>query len=356
MRRSKDKRKQEREAKKLYPFLWTEFDSIAFLNETRQEDERKRREEELRRLRALKRQEIEKKLHEIQEIGGLDKDLMSKINLDEDWDPAKYDAEMESLFNDDYYGEDEENPDVKPDLHLEEILDEDELPEEVKKEMEVEEKEEEEEEEGEEDSEHEKGSDEELLDEENENESEKRTPEENEELKKHREEAEKLVDELYNLDYEDMIGDTPVRFHYTKVRPLSYGLSTDEILQADDSELRKFVSIKKLAPYRDHEWRITKNKVGKFKALLKKQLKREEQEAKENRKKEKKQRKKEKKEAERRMKEQEKKATVEKKNRRSKKNKNAKKSDEAKASSSSSSKSKESKYSVCNKHSKTQCP
>lgn len=309
------------------------MESIVFLNETRQEDERKRREEELRRLRALKRQEIEKKLHEIQEIGGLDKDLMSKINLDEDWDPAKYDAEMESLFNDDYYGEDEENPDVKPDLHLEEILDEDELPEEVKKEMEVEEKEEEEE--GEEDSEHEKGSDEELLDEENENESEKRTPEENEELKKHREEAEKLVDELYNLDYEDMIGDTPVRFHYTKVRPLSYGLSTDEILQADDSELRKFVSIKKLAPYRDHEWRITKNKVGKFKALLKKQLKREEQEAKENRKKEKKQRKKEKKETERRMKEQEKKAAVEKKNRRSKKNKKAKKDDESKASSKS---------------------
>ena len=304
-----------------------------FLNETRQEDERKRREEELRRLRALKRQEIEKKLHEIQEIGGLDKDLMSKINLDEDWDPAKYDAEMESLFNDDYYGEDEENPDVTPDLHLEEILDEDELPEEVKKEMEVEEKEEEEE--GEEDSEHEKGSDEELLDEENENESEKRTPEENEELKKHREEAEKLVDELYNLDYEDMIGDTPVRFHYTKVRPLSYGLSTDEILQADDSELRKFVSIKKLAPYRDHEGRITKNKVGTFKALLKKQLKREELEAKENRKKEKKQRKKEKKETERRMKEQEKKAAVEKKNRRSKKNKKAKKDDESKASSKS---------------------
>ncbi|CBK20694.2 uncharacterized protein [Blastocystis hominis] len=187
---------------------------------------------------------------------------MSKINLDEDWDPAKYDAEMESLFNDDYYGEDEENPDVKPDLHLEEILDEDELPEEVKKEMEVEEKEEEEDSE---DEDHEKGSDEELLDEEkeNENENEKRTEEEDEELKKHREEAEKLVDELYNLDYEDMIGDTPVRFHYTKVRPLSYGLSTDEILQADDSELRKFVSIKKLAPYRDHEWRITKNKVGK---------------------------------------------------------------------------------------------
>ena len=298
-------------------------------------------------MRALKRQEIEKKLHEIQEIGGLDKDLMSKINLDEDWDPAKYDAEMESLFNDDYYGEDEENPDVKPDLHLEEVLDEDELPEEVKKEMEVEEEEEKEKENGDSDAEDQgKGSDEELLDEEKEKEKENETvtPEESEELKKHREEAEKLVDELYNLDYEDMIGDTPVRFHYTKVRPASYGLSTDEILQADDSELRKFVSIKKLAPYRDHDWRITKNKVRKFKALLKKQLKREEKEAKENRKKEKKQRKKEKKEMERRMKEQEK-AVTEKKNRRSKKNKAGKKNDP-----------KESKCSVCNKQEKTQCP
>ena len=27
------------------------------------------------------------------------------INLDEDWDPEKYDKEMESVFNDDYYAE-----------------------------------------------------------------------------------------------------------------------------------------------------------------------------------------------------------------------------------------------------------
>lgn len=37
---------------------------------TRQEDERKRREEELRRLRALKRQEIESKLNKIRAISG----------------------------------------------------------------------------------------------------------------------------------------------------------------------------------------------------------------------------------------------------------------------------------------------
>ena len=40
------------------------------LDGRRQEDERKRREEELRRLRALKRQELETKLKEIQDISG----------------------------------------------------------------------------------------------------------------------------------------------------------------------------------------------------------------------------------------------------------------------------------------------
>lgn len=39
-------------------------------DDRRQEDERKRREEELRRLRALKRQELETKLKEIQSISG----------------------------------------------------------------------------------------------------------------------------------------------------------------------------------------------------------------------------------------------------------------------------------------------
>lgn len=283
---------------------------LLLLNNKRQEDERKRREEELRRLRALKRQEIENKLREIQEIGGVDTKLVNKINLDEDWDPDKYDAEMASVFNDDYYGEDEEDPDVKPDIRLDDILDDDELPEEVKKEMEEEEDANSGDEEKEEEDEEEEN-DEEVTNE---------TPEENEELKKRREEAEKLVDELYNLDYEDMIGDTPVRFHYTKVRPTSYGLTTSDILQADDSELRKYVSMKKLAPYRDHDWRVSKNKIGKFKAMLRKKLREEKEEMKKSRKQEKKQRKKEKKELERQMKEKEQ-LKAEKKRKRSKKSK-----------------------------------
>ena len=65
-----------------------------------------------------------------------------------------------------------------------------------------------------------------------------------EETKAARAEAEKLMDELYQLDYEDMIGSMPVRFHYTQVKPQSYGLSTEEIMDADDKELRQYVSIK----------------------------------------------------------------------------------------------------------------
>lgn len=34
---------------------------------------------------------------------GVSKKSMNAINLDEDWDPEKYDQEMEQMFNDDYF-------------------------------------------------------------------------------------------------------------------------------------------------------------------------------------------------------------------------------------------------------------
>ena len=61
---------------------------------------------------------------------------------------------------------------------------------------------------------------------------------------------ERMADELYKLDYEDLIGDMPTRFKYRTVDKNSYGLSTTEILFAKDTALKQFVSLKKMAPYR----------------------------------------------------------------------------------------------------------
>lgn len=60
-----------------------------------------------------------------------------------------------------------------------------------------------------------------------------------------------LLDEYYNLDFEDVIGGGQVktRFKYTKVAATDFGLTEDEILLLDDKQLNKLVSLKKYRPY-----------------------------------------------------------------------------------------------------------
>ena len=62
-----------------------------------------------------------------------------------------------------------------------------------------------------------------------------------------------LLDDLYKLDYEDLIGDTPCRFKYRKVEKNDYGLSARDILLARDQDLNQYVSLKKLVPFRERE-------------------------------------------------------------------------------------------------------
>ncbi|CAD6336161.1 unnamed protein product [Miscanthus lutarioriparius] len=73
-------------------------------------------------------------------------------------------------------------------------------------------------------------------------------------------ELEKEMEEYCKLDYEDTIGDIKTRFKYKQVKPNSFGLSTYEILASDDKDLNQYVSIKKLAPYREDEWKVTHHK------------------------------------------------------------------------------------------------
>ncbi|KAF8937952.1 KRRI-Interacting protein 1 [Dissophora ornata] len=88
------------------------------------------------------------------------------------------------------------------------------------------------------------------------------------------------LDEYYQLDYEDMVGDLPTRFKYHKVKSSAFGLTPVEILLADDKDLNEFVSLKKFAPYRrtdeqeaDIQKYSKKNRVQMFRHKLKSQIK-----------------------------------------------------------------------------------
>lgn len=91
------------------------------------------------------------------------------------------------------------------------------------------------------------------------------------------EDIEKALEEVFNLDFEDIvacrlhflcgiclpflthmltpkkkkqIGDQPVRFKYRQVQPLDYGLSTREVLALEDRQLNEILPLKYLAPLR----------------------------------------------------------------------------------------------------------
>lgn len=65
-----------------------------------------------------------------------------------------------------------------------------------------------------------------------------------------RDNVDRLVEEYYNLDYEDIIEGTAVRFNYKKVDPETFGLDVNQVLEEDDSKLNREASLKYLAPYR----------------------------------------------------------------------------------------------------------
>ncbi|CAD8059236.1 unnamed protein product [Paramecium sonneborni] len=84
-----------------------------------------------------------------------------------------------------------------------------------------------------------------------------------------------IIDEYYSLDFEDVIaGGIKTKFQYIDVDKQDFGLTNDDLLYADDKLLNQYVSIKKLAPYRDGQIKIKKNKAEKLLAQIRKSTKR----------------------------------------------------------------------------------
>ncbi|EER90367.1 hypothetical protein BDA96_10G336700 [Sorghum bicolor] len=198
--------------------------------------------EELKHLKNLKKKEIAVKLERIRMIAGIEGDAACKLgadDLEEDFDPEDYDKKMQEMFDDSYYDADDVDPEfgsgVEMDLEKPDFDKEDEL----------------------------LGLPKGWASDQSKEES---TAADAKGAKgkislKDKVELEKEMEEYYKLDYEDTIGDIKTRFKYKQVKPNSFGLSACDILTSDDKDLNQYVSIKKLAPYREDEWKVTHHKM-----------------------------------------------------------------------------------------------
>ncbi|CAL1277260.1 unnamed protein product [Larinioides sclopetarius] len=248
LRRENNKRKQKREE---------------YAERKKKEKEQKR--EELKRLKALKRKEIEEKFLKLKEASGQDQLNLDESDMESDFDPDKHDQKMREMFNDDYYNVEEEQ---KPEFEFDEEIDDENWDRWTRDQMSHSQN-----------TVDETGEESASEEEENDSKNDFRSQFEQEMIdsttsnKKKRSRKKSLfakilsqskplydpdgksfdeyVDEYYKLDYEDIIGDMPVRFKYRKVVPNDFGLTVDEILAAQDKELNRWCSVKKTCQYRD---------------------------------------------------------------------------------------------------------
>ncbi|RLN98291.1 hypothetical protein BBJ28_00019091 [Nothophytophthora sp. Chile5] len=219
--------------------------------------ERQKKEEELRRLKNLKQAELQHKLQKVARLMGEGGGLSAE-DLEGEFDPEAYDQRMQAVFDEQYYGEDDAEMEEKPTWDEEEdkelFAD---LPAESEDEQEAQEVAEEEEAE-EEPAEAEEGAPQ-LTSE------------------QMRREKQKYLDELYSLDYEDLIGDLKCRFKYRQVQTNDFGLTAEEIMAADDKELKQLVALKRMAPYAETEYSVDRKRLKNFKKSVR-ELRREAEE------------------------------------------------------------------------------
>ncbi|KFM68243.1 Protein KRI1-like protein, partial [Stegodyphus mimosarum] len=250
LRRVDNKRKKKRED---------------YLERKKKEKEQKR--EELKRLKALKRKELEEKFLKLKEVTGQDELNLDENDIESDFDPEKHDQKMKELFNDDYYAIQEEEC---PKFPYDEELDNEDWDHWTGPSKNGECGKEQLEESASEESDVEVTNSKSDSKSEFEKEMIESTHTGRKKVRKKSLFAKVIskpkpvfdpdgktfddyLDEYYRLDYEDIIGDMPVRFKYRKVVPNDFGLTVDEILAADDRELNQWCSVKKTCQYRNED-------------------------------------------------------------------------------------------------------
>ncbi|GAA5949086.1 hypothetical protein JCM21900_004854 [Sporobolomyces salmonicolor] len=248
----------------------------------KKEEEKQQRKEEVRRLKALKRKEVEDKLLQLVEAAGAGTKGLEELDLEGDWDEQKHEEAMRKVYGEDYEGVEDDGfkPTWDDDIDITDIVgadggsdDEDgdlhmpfastsALPASASPEPEeVESKKSKKEKRKKGVKRDEEGFPTELLEKAKEGGDEER-----------QKMLDRMVDEYYGIEYEDKVGDVKTRFRYAKVAPSSYNLTPEEILLATDAELNAFMSLKKLAPYRqgdaDAHAAKQKKKLQELRAVL----------------------------------------------------------------------------------------
>jgi protein KRI1 len=228
----------------------------------RKMEERKAKEEKLKRLKNAKREELEERISQVKGVlsdktseipdDTVNEELVAKL-MDGDFDPDKFEDLMSKMYDDNYY--EQEDGDWKNDSDVKQSLMKSGLQEDKEIITELEDREGEdfhddveEYDAGQEDF----GEDDQdgVYDEEAEYQEDYQDEKKVENVLD-KKLNDRMMDELYKLDYEDIIGDMPTRFKYRKVQSNRYGLRPEEILFSRDTTLKQFVSLKRMAPYEE---------------------------------------------------------------------------------------------------------
>ncbi|KAG9017244.1 hypothetical protein FRB90_001262 [Tulasnella sp. 427] len=256
----------------------------------RKEEEFQKKKEEVRRQKNERVKSLKEKLEEIGKEGGLNmaaaKATLESLDLDGDFDPVEFDKQMAAIYTNDALYDDEslEQPEWDDDVGIyDEVLKleggpegfggHDETIDRNADEAPKGENDQQEAESGKKRRKKKKKKGAEVQQESgvdvNEMDADVVQPEANDEVWDGTEEMRKRVlnkylDDVYKMDFNDMVAGLPTRFSYIPVPKERFSLTSAEILMATDKELNQYVGMKQLAAHKRKRSGFDKSRAQKL--------------------------------------------------------------------------------------------